>query len=347
MFAAAPAPKAAVRKRDWRMAAAVVLAIAAAILTPLAMVGSWTHHALMERSGFVAALQPLSRDPVVRDYLRSTLTRQLNQDTKLHKEVQDALPTGMGLTTGSVSSQVESVIEDATAKLFDTGAFDTAWRRSLAEFQPRLAAFIQREGPLATGSNGVASFDLKLGEELIGVIGSGLSLPATFRPSAGASEVGLLQLGSLSGLRNALSLVDRFRWVFIAGASLCLLGALAFARRRLRALVPVGAMVAVTVVASYMGLFAVGSMYLDAAYRAEIPVAVSQSVWTALTQTLSRSMVLVIALAAVAGLSGWIGLRVARNRAPAVRPSLLRRQFEALRVKRASDAHSMDVKARW
>lgn len=294
------------RSGDAWTAIGVLLAVLSAVLMLFAVLGWWTHGALVQEKGFVAALGPLAGEEEVRSWVADTLSRQIQADTLIEEEMEKALPTSLGFLSGSLSAQVKRLVSEAGRGLVKSSLFEQVWREALRQLHPSVAGFVQRNEALSTTSDGTVYLDLgPLGVEMLALVrDTGLSLPESLQPAADTGVVKLFQYRPMPWMQRLLEVVERTRWALLVAGVVCLMAALVFARRRSRVFMAAGGTLVVSFVALEVGLLVERSTLLGKGGGGdELPAEVGRAFWSALTGDLATAGI----VGACVGVALWVG----------------------------------------
>lgn len=132
--------------RGLRIALGVLLAIAFALVTPLAIVASWTSAQVDDTDAYVETVGALADDDVVQREVGEQLTSSLL-----------ASAGGQGV---EVPAQAEQLVEDAVADVLDSSEFRTTWSSANRTAHEQLVAVLRGDATAADGDIVVSLADL-------------------------------------------------------------------------------------------------------------------------------------------------------------------------------------------
>ena len=87
----------------------------------------WARMTLLNTSGWVAAVGPLSQDPQVSNSLSQYAVGQLFEEYDIEGTLEEALPEKLQLLSGPLTTALEGVAEETVATVIQSDAFNTVW----------------------------------------------------------------------------------------------------------------------------------------------------------------------------------------------------------------------------
>jgi hypothetical protein len=118
---------AATNRHTGRKWAVGILIFLGAILLILANVAFWAYFTLLNTSGWVAAVGPLSKDPAVAGLVSQYAVGQLFEQIDVQGLAAEALPPELQILAGPIVAGLEQVADEAATKLIMTDAFNNVW----------------------------------------------------------------------------------------------------------------------------------------------------------------------------------------------------------------------------
>ena len=93
----------------------------------LANIAFWAWFTLLNTNGWVAAVGPLSKDPVVSSIISQAVVAELTEQVDLQQATAEMLPEEMQFFSGPLSVGLQSIVEDTVTSLIQSEAFNTVW----------------------------------------------------------------------------------------------------------------------------------------------------------------------------------------------------------------------------
>jgi hypothetical protein len=110
-----------------RRVIAIVLALASALITTIAVTGAWARRTTIDTNHWVATVGPLARDPKVQAALAAFAVDELNQIVDPKHLLEEALPKRAEVLIGPVTSAVSSFVETEVRNFLATDTFHELW----------------------------------------------------------------------------------------------------------------------------------------------------------------------------------------------------------------------------
>lgn len=328
VFAAeAEAQKKRDRGRRWAVSLLIVLGC---LLLALANLGFWMRGTIVTTSGWVRAVGPLSRSPVLAQTMSDYIAAQLFDLVEVDQLLQEVLPPRLQVLGGVLSSSLEDLARDQIALLIQSDGFNAAWVAVHQVAHRTVVTVLRHEGGLLSLEGGQLAVDLS---GIFEFIQSTLELEnlELFGQENWGRFV-LLESRQVALVQEGLSLVNTLGLLLPLLALIALFLAWLVSRWRRSTLLWIGIGAAIT-----MGI----SLILVYLLRPVITVpiadplvrAIAREIWNAVTRPLVIQTVIVLLVgvllaagAALAGPSpravairGWFGDRYSRLRAGAGR----------------------------
>ncbi|WP_328318630.1 hypothetical protein [Streptomyces sp. NBC_00388] len=305
--AGAAAPRGGAPRHRLRSFLAVLLIVAAGILTPVAAVAVWTRDEVGSTDRYVALMRPLASDPAVQsavtDRATDAIMKYVSVDALL-KPVSPAerarIELALGALDGTITSGLRELVHSAVAGFVDSSDFTAVWT------QLNRTAHEAAEEALTSDRGKALTIDLA---------------PVTDAAKRRLVDRGLTVAAKIPTVHTRLTVLDSaavgrartaFRLLRIGGlwlppvtVLLAVAGVLLAVRRR-RALVTAGLAVAAGALLLGLALAVFRSLYLDRLPDG-IPQPAAAAVIDALTAFLRTSVRLIAVLGAVVALAAWLG----------------------------------------
>ena len=244
--------------RWWRAALGVVLAVLAGVLAPAAVVADWAHHQVDDTEAFVTAYGPLVRDPRVQEALTASLT--------------DAINRQLGLEGNRLAS---ALVQRAVGQAAGSDAFEAAWTASLRLAHSELRALLSGDPGRLQVVDGEVQLRFAPFVDAVTQRLTEAGVPFLDRLPEVTGGYTLLRVDPalLPALQAAYRVLGiGAAWLGVL-ALLAAIGAVAVWPARRRALITVGAAVAVGIVATWWATTAVVRALVDGLSPALSPVA--------------------------------------------------------------------------
>ncbi|MDI3384725.1 hypothetical protein QIS99_00595 [Streptomyces sp. B-S-A8] len=272
-----------------RAGLSVVLLVLACLLTPLGAMSTWAKYEIGDSDNYVATMAPLASDPDVQQNVADAISTEIMR----HIDV------------GPLQSAVEPFLQDAVLSFAETGTFRTAWNAA------NRAAHDAVQDALNEGGDRAVTLDLApiIEQARNQLVEEGV--PFARNIPVEHTEITILEnLGTLGKGFHMLQVAGI--WLPIA-AVLCAAAGIALAVRRRRAVVATALGLALSA-----GLLAVAvavgrSLTLD-----DLPPDLSRpavaAVYDALTESLRTASWIILALAVLVAVAGWVSGRLGWGR---------------------------------
>ncbi|MFF2627716.1 hypothetical protein ACFVUN_18330 [Kitasatospora griseola] len=292
---------------------AAVLIVLAAVLTPLAVVASWSRAQVTDTGRFVSTMAPLASDPAVQGAVANRATDAIMQQLPISDLLNEVAPTdrpalnaalgkiGPALTdglSGFVHSQVLNVVQ--------SDAFAGIWEGILRNAHAAFTNVLTGQGGGAVQVKGdTVSLDLApvIAQVKDRLVANGVG-PAAKIPEVHTDFV-LVQSDTVKKAQTGLRLLDLAGFWVPVLAVLCAVGGILLAVRHRRATVTTALAMAVAA-----GLLGIGLTVFRALYLDKLPTDVDQAAAAAIYDTLVRylraAVRMLLALGIVIALAAWL-----------------------------------------
>lgn len=335
----------------FRAACAVVLVVLAALIAPVAVLGSWARFQLVDTDRFVATFAPLAEDPAVQSFVSDQAVAAIDEHLDVDGLVGsvfegiDALElppraaAAVRLLEGPAAQGIHSMINDSVAGIVASPQFAQLWSTVLRETHARGIAVIQGDPDTALQLSDDGTLSLQLDTVIQSVTAQ--LLENGFQMGALIPEIErsipILTSDSLVLVRavyqTAVALGAWLPWLVIG---LVVAGvALAWNRTRTLAWAGVGMAVSLLIFAAGLG---VGRMFfLSAVSPSVMPASAAEAIYGQLIELMGSVITALVVLSIAIAVGAWLfgGSRPAR----ALRAGGAR-QFA--RVRAAADRAGLD-----
>jgi hypothetical protein len=285
------------RVRTW---AAAVLGVLGCLLALVSVVTVWGRDQVLDTDRYVATVGPLASDPVVQDDVAARVTTAIDARLDLDRLARRHLPSALAPVGVPLGSALRRVVSDQTTRFVRSEAFAELWVTVNRAAHSRVVAALTGQGPdVVAVDHGRITLDLTPVVAAVRQRLAALGLPVALLPTT-RLVVDLADAGSLVRAQHAVRRLDALAlWLPVATVVL-LVGAVALARRRLRASWRLLAGLAVTMVLLVLAVrlgagVVVRHVSADVAGRDVV-----HAYYRGLTRTLARSGLVVAVVAAVA-----------------------------------------------
>ncbi|MFD8483535.1 hypothetical protein [Kitasatospora sp. NPDC059673] len=292
---------------------AILLIVLAAVLTPLAVVASWSRAQVTDTNRFVSTMAPLASDPAVQGAVANRATSAIMDQLPVSDLLNEVAPTdrpalnaalgkvGPALTdglTGFVHTQVLNVVQ--------SDAFAGIWETILRDAHAAFTKVLTGQGGGAVQVKGdTVTLDLApvIAQVKDRLVANGLGLAAKI-PEVHTDFV-LVQSEAVKKAQTGLRLLDLAGFWVPVLAVLCAVGGILLAVHHRRA--TVGAALGMAFAA---GLLGIGLSVFRAIYLDKLPADVDQAAAMAVYDTLVRylraAVRMLLALGIVIALAAWL-----------------------------------------
>lgn len=295
-----------------RAVASAALTVVAALLLPLAVVAFWGQRTLVDTQRYVDTVAPLAQDPNIRTAVGNVISEQLQAQVDLETRVRDLLPPQASPLAGPIASGVHTFIDRQIQDFLASDAFARLWVQVNTRAQQELLAALRGE---PSGSISIQGSQVVLDTGVIAdqvrqrLVDRGLTLLANVPvPPQAQRQIVLLDSPQLAELRSAYAVGQPVaQWLIYLVATM-FVAAVLLARRRARAVLVVG-----TVLAAVAVLLRLGLLVGEGSFQSQLvgtPFELSARVFYA---TLTTYLMLAVRTLFVLGLvlcfAGWFAGR--------------------------------------
>lgn len=292
---------------------AVILILLACLLTPLAVVSSWTKGELTDTDRYVATVTPLAKDPAVQAAVTDRVTTAVMQHLPINSLLDDIAPAdrplvgaALGRLGNTLTDGLTSFVHTQVGNVVAGDAFVTVWVAVNRNAHAAVDRLLTGEGGGAVQIQGNAvTLDLApvIDQVKTRLVAAGLGVAARI-PEVHTSFT-LVQSDTITKAQTGLRLLQLVGfWLPVLVLVLAVAGVLLAARRR-RAAVTAAFGVAAGAAVLGIALSLVRAVYLD-----KLPAGVDQAaagaVFDALVHHLRVTVRAVLVLGVLVALGTWV-----------------------------------------
>jgi len=252
--------------RPWRTWLSAMLLVVGGLLAGVAHVALWQQRILEDEDTFVATTLPLIRDATVQARLARSIADQINEAIDLRALLQEYLPPNMKALTMPISMAARELVFTASRRAIEAAAFSDESERVLAKLHARLIEISENEARAVIIDDNRLIVDFyQVAVRILEDFGFG-SGEAILNELDIPPNIGLFVVTTREEYTLAWWLIENFRPLTTAVsllALLALLGSVAFASNRPRAVIAVGGALACAVVVTLIGLQVVESKVME------------------------------------------------------------------------------------
>lgn len=320
------------RRGRGRTAAAVVLAVVALLLAPVAVITAWARLELVDTDRFVATFAPLADDPSVQAYIGDQVTAAIEEQVDIPGLTADLfdglraldLPpraeTALGLLEAPATQGLQSLVAGVVDRVVQSDAFAEVWRTALTVSHRQFVAAMQGDPNAALAIGGEGTLSVQLGPIIQAVkdrlveqgVGFASAIPVVDRSIVVAQNDAFVLVQTIYTL--AVAVGTWLPWLVIA----MLVAAVFIAKRRSAALVWTAGGFAFTMLLLAAGVGIGRAFFIGTVSPSIMPSDAAEVLYDDLVQlmlsTILALFVLALFVAVIAWLSGpWRPARAARG----------------------------------
>ena len=256
------------RRFNGRAFSSVVLIVIAALLLPFAIVAFWGQKTVVDTTQYVNTVSPLSQDPTIRLAVGDAISKQLRASYDLEAQVQTLLPDKAKPLAPPITNGIYSYVDDQIAAFLASDAFSSLWVSANQAAQKGLIKALsgdQTGAITVQGDQVVLDTGVLLQAVKDRLVARGLTIVANVPiPAAADREIVLLTSAELKQLRTIYSFTQPVAQWLIFAVAFMFAGAILLARRRSRALVAVGLVIAVDALVVRLAMSIGEATFVDA-----------------------------------------------------------------------------------
>ncbi|WP_417561664.1 hypothetical protein [Microbacterium sp.] len=321
--AAASTPPPARRPRRWRTPVSVVAIVLAAVLVPIAVLGTWIRVQLIDTDTFVATFAPLADDPAVQSFVADQAITAINDNVDINSMIDNAfdglsqlnLPSqakdALGLLRVPAQQGVQSLIDQAVNGLVASPAFADIWEQALRQAHSRAIAIIQGQPGTAIDldQNGTLSINLGVVVEKVKAelqkqgVGIADMIPQIDKTIPITTSDSFVLIRSL--YQVAVAAGYWLGWVVLGLVAV----GIAVARNRGRAVAWIGAGFAISLLLLAAGLGTGRLFFVGSVSPSLMPAATANVVFHQVTGLMVSTIAALVMLSVLVMIGGWLAGR--------------------------------------
>ncbi|MFD7642378.1 hypothetical protein ACFV4P_17155 [Kitasatospora sp. NPDC059795] len=292
---------------------AAVLIVLAAVLTPLAVVSSWSRAQVTDTGRFVSTMAPLASDPAVQGAVANRATDAIMQQLPISDLLNEVAPTDrpalnavLGKVGSALTDGLTGFVHDQVLNVVRSDAFPAIWEGILRNAHAAFTKVLTGEGGGAVQVKGdTVTLDLApvITQVKDRLVANGLGLAANI-PEVHTDFV-LVQSDAVKKAQTGLRLLDLAGFWVPVLAVVCAVGGILLAVRHRRATVTTALAMAVAAGLLGIGLTVFRALYLDK-LPADVDQAAAAAVYDTLVRYLRAAVRMLLALGIVIALAAWL-----------------------------------------
>ena len=307
----------------WRRICVAVLLILGFVLTPVAVLVTYTKTQVLDTDRYVATVKPLASDPAVQNYIADEVTANLLAQVDVKGYVTDvvtalqsapavqALPQqGQRLQglAGPITTSIENFVHQAVLRIVQSSQFQRIWETANRGVHAQMVKVLTNEGAaVSVERNGAVKLDLK------GIAGlvqqrldeAGFTLADKIPVDKVSGSIVLFQSEELYKARRGAQVLNNIGYALPFIVLACFGGAILLSARKRRAFIK--AAVAFALGAVVLALLVNGArhLYLHALSK-DVPQAAAAAIYDNLLRSLHTSVRNILFVALVIAAVAWV-----------------------------------------
>lgn len=248
------------RRLRWngRAVGSAALLVIASLLLPLSLVAFWGQRTLVDTEQYVSTVAPLSQDPTIRTAVGNVISQQLHEQVDLQARVSALLPEQAKPLAGPIASGVQSFVDQQIQNFLASDAFSQLWLQLNTRAQQGLLTALQGQpsGAISIqGSQVVLDTGVIADQVKARLVERGLTVLQNVPiPAQAQRQIVLLESDQLAEVRAMYTVAQPVaQWLIYVVAAMFVIAVL-LARRRARAVLVVGIVMAAEAVLLRLGL---------------------------------------------------------------------------------------------
>jgi len=290
--------------------AAISLAIIAALLIALAVPALWLNRMVSDTDVYVETVAPLADDPDIQNAVATAATDAIVEKIDAQARLEEVLPENLQILAIPVSQAVNSFVGKQATTFVQSDQFGTAWETmNRVSHNAMVTAVTGRDTGAVGIEAGTITLDVgTLAEEIKArLLDSGFELAAKIPTSGIDKQITLYESPALAQASVAFDLMTRLAMVIPLLGLAFAAGAIGIAANRRRALLWLGAALAIAAILPLQALYLAQTQVTAQLYQlAAIPQPAAQSAFNIIFRDLVAADQAVIALGVVLWLSAIV-----------------------------------------
>ena len=230
----APTPSVS-KPKSGRTISALVMVVIAGLLFPLAVLGFWANHAVLDEDRYLAAVAPLATDPAVQDAVAATLKARVAKTVDFEKLASQVLPEGLAGLGAGLSGVAQQLADSAITSFVRSDAFVTAWAKINVQAHQSLMNSLRgdQSGAISTSGDQVILDTSVVVQEAWKQLSASVPVLSNLPVPTGLGEqIVLLDASEVSRARAATTVLDAVGSWLLVVVIVAFLAAIALAVRR-------------------------------------------------------------------------------------------------------------------
>ena len=189
-----------------RKVAVALLVLLGCILLAVANLGFWLRGTALNTNGWVAAVGPLSQNPVIADAVADLVVQALTASVDLEGVARQVLPPESSGFSVPLARVLKDLGADAVSTIVQSDAFNEVWRAANRTAHRILVGILRGDGSVLYVREGQVTLDLS---DMLGVVQGTLGLGGLdLFGEADAGRFVLFSNENLAALQRAVALLD-------------------------------------------------------------------------------------------------------------------------------------------
>jgi hypothetical protein len=249
-----------------RAITAVAFLVLGSILLPVSVLTVWTRNLVLDTDRYVETVTPLATDPAVVSALSARISNRVSDEIDVRSLAQEALPENAAFLAAPIAAGADNLIRQATDRLLASDRFEQAWiNANRLGHEGLVTVLTGSEGDVVSIKDGKVVLQLGgLAQEVLAAVDRQFGTDLASRIPTERLDVDFVLVDSaqLADVQAAVRMLDRLAWFSVVLALGFLAISIAVAPDRRKAVLRVGAGVALSMLVLFLG-FALGrDLYL-------------------------------------------------------------------------------------
>lgn len=306
-----PVPDAPRRRRLGRTRRVVTwfLVVLSALLVPLSVVTVWAVETVTNTDQYVTTLAPLAREKVVTNFVAAAATDKLFTSVEVQKRIERVLPDRAGFLAAPITSQLHGFVRRQLADVLQSKWFQSLWDRiNRGSHAAVVAVLTGKKTPGARANEVVVDVTPVLTKVISALDKRGVTVFDGVRSRltrANSLTLNLATSRQVSKARGAFSLASDLGWAVPLVAGILVVGAVAVAVDRRKALLRVAVGTALFAAVLLAGIALGRAFFVDHA-AARVDPSVTGSVFDTLVRFLRDWLRVVVGIAVAVAVVLWL-----------------------------------------
>jgi hypothetical protein len=219
------------RRHILRKSLVILLVSAAVAVLTVANLFFWVGNTIVKQDRFVAATQPIIKDPAIQSSMALYATNSIFSNVDVQNTIENVLPPRADFLAPQLANQVKSFTKGSLQKVVASPKFQDRWNTALAKQHQRLISFASKyQGDGDISLNDVfQNLSTSLANTKLSFL-AGKKLP----PKVG--DITVISAPWLPAFHNIVTNIDTWRLLAVIILVICLAGAVWLSSNRRRTL---------------------------------------------------------------------------------------------------------------